>query len=275
MSSIIKTISEKGYTISKLKQVTTDIRSFVFQCYLYEHINNKGGFRICKPLSITSAGKLLSLNYEYIDSEKLELNQRNVFMLGRYTSMLHVFCKKNEQEFNLPVKAIREDFEEWDTLNKPLIQASLELRIKISKQLNSEYDFSQPFIPLHRDLKLRNIIYSADNFYLIDFDFAAKDDLSIELASFIVDILFETRDFNLIKSFIKGYKSANTLDINWSTVINNYLKYLCFNTFPFYLKQNFTESEFNNLLTERNEKLIYTFKNKKQLDEIIQRSFIC
>jgi Ser/Thr protein kinase RdoA (MazF antagonist) len=119
---------------------------------------------------------------------------------------------------------------------------------------------------------MHNIISDGENFHLIDFDFAAVDNIGIEIMSFIIDFHYNStsRDETLVKEFIRVYKENSKLSINWESTLNDYLVYMCVNTFPFYMRQRIGEINFKQLYNERNGKLNFTYINKDFLYESLQ-----
>jgi len=269
-TKISKLIEQDG-SIVFLKEVNLNfnIKTFVFQKYLSLELED--GFKICDPISLATNGKSYSLKYEYINEEEFIMNNTAAYLLGIYVAKLHNFCYDNASNISLPQKHILLGMAYWnDVLDSPEKEEALKMRTRIMSQLD-DYDLSHVKIPLHRDLKLRNIIFDGIDFNLIDFDFAAVDDISIELGSFIVDMFYENIDAECIAEFISGYKSISKIHIDWSTIINNYLVYSCCSTFPFYIKDQISEQDFKDLITERNEKLNFTYLLKNTINENLQR----
>lgn len=268
-TSYYKTVNKDGKRFfTKIKDANTDLRSFIFQTYLNNNLTDS--FKICKPTKITSKGEDWHLSYEYLPETDWHINENTARKLGEYTAILHNFCAEHSSKFNLPIKHRVIAMGHWEEVEDgPIKDEAFEKRAELRKRLG-DYDMSNPFIPLHRDLKLRNIIFDGNTFNLIDFDFAAVDDISIEIGSFIADIFNEHRQLDLIKNFIKGYKLQSNLNINWSSIMNNYLIYMCCNTFPFYMKDKISQRDFESLLKERNDKLSLITLFKNSIDEIIQ-----
>ena len=268
-TSYYKTVCKDGRRFfTKIKDSNIDLRSFVFQTYLSKNLTDS--FNICKPIKITTNGSEWHLRYEHLPEIEAYIDDSVVRRLGEYTAKLHNFCAEHVDKINLPTKSRVIAMGHWEEIkSSPLKDEAFKQRVELIKKLDL-YDVSHLLIPVHRDLKLRNILFDGKTFNLIDFDFAAIDDISIELGSFIADMFHEYRKLDMIKHFIKGYKSNSTLDINWSTVMNNYLIYMCCNTFPFYMKDTISDRDFKSLVKERNDKLSLITLFKKSIDEIIQ-----
>ena len=259
MKYFIKSFQTKGF----------DISSFTFQNYLYN--NFKSDLKICKPIKIVAEkSNEVQVYYEYVKPIDWELTADHVSFLGKSLAELHNFCYLKKNEISLPDKVAVVAMGKWqdveDSFEKKL---AVDIRKAIYDNLKP-YDKDQIRIPLHRDFKLHNIIFDGENLNLIDFDFAAVDNIGIEIMSFIVDFYYETRDKDLVSVFMEAYKQHSNLDINWTSVLNDYLVYMCVNTFPFYMRGKIGEHNFKNLLSERNGKLNFTYINKDFLYESLQ-----
>jgi thiamine kinase-like enzyme len=260
MKYFIKSFQTKGF----------DISSFTFQNYLYNNFNSD--LKICKPIKVVSEkSNEVQIYYEYIKPIDWELTADRVSFLGKALAELHNFCYLKKHEIELPDKVAVVAMGKWqdveDSFEKKL---AVDIRKAIYDNLKP-YDKDQIRIPLHRDFKLHNIMFDGENLNLIDFDFAAVDNIGIEIMSFIIDFYYETRDQGYVLDFIKAYKQNSNLDINWTSILNDYLVYMCVNTFPFYMRGKIGEHNFKNLLTERNGKLNFTCINKDFLYESLQR----
>jgi len=258
------------YFIKSFQTNGFDISSFTFQNYLYN--NFKSDLKICKPIKIVSEkSNEVQIYYEYVKPIDWELTADRVSFLGKSLAELHNFCYLKKNEISLPDKVAVVAMGKWQDVEDSFDK---ELAVSIRKAIYDNlkpYDRDQIRIPLHRDFKLHNIMFDGENLNLIDFDFAAIDNIGIEIMSFIIDFYYETRDQNLVFDFIKAYKQESNLDINWTSVLNDYLVYMCVNTFPFYMRGRIGEHNFKNLLTERNGKLNFTYINKDFLYESLQR----
>jgi thiamine kinase-like enzyme len=258
------------YFIKSFQTNGFDISSFTFQNYLYN--NFKSDLKICKPIKIVSEkSNEVQIYYEYVKPIDWELTADRVSFLGKSLAELHNFCYLKKNEISLPDKVAVVAMGKWQDVEDSFDK---ELAVSIRKAIYDNlkpYDRDQIRIPLHRDFKLHNIMFDGENLNLIDFDFAAIDNIGIEIMSFIIDFYYETRDQNLVSDFIKAYKQESNLDINWTSVLNDYLVYMCVNTFPFYMRGRIGEHNFKNLLTERNGKLNFTYINKDFLYESLQR----
>lgn len=260
MKHFAKVVPVKGF----------DISSFAFQNYLYHNFNS--GLKICKPIKIvTEKANEIELVYEYLQEQEWHMTISTASALGRYLAELHNFCHEKMHEISLPNKTAVVAMGKWNEIeDSDHKKIALNIRKSIYENLKP-YDKDQIRIPVHRDFKMHNIIFANGDYNLIDFDFAAIDNIGIEIASFIIDFFYEYRDEHHVTEFIEAYKKASKLKINWESVINDYLVYMCVNTFPFYMRDKIGEVNFRKLYHERNGKLNFTYINKKFLYESLQR----
>ena len=126
-------------------------------------------------------------------------------------------------------------------------------------------------IPVHRDFKIHNIINNGQDFYLIDFDFAEIDNVSLEVVAFIVDLYYNIKNLQIVEEFIAAYKNECRIPLDWSSMLNDYLIYMCCNTFPFYMRETIGEDNFRVLFDERNHKLHFAYTNKDLINENLSR----
>jgi thiamine kinase-like enzyme len=260
----------KGKFFAKMVSVNGfDISSFAFQNYLYDKFESD--LKICEPIKITSESpERVEIIYKYIQQHEWYLNENNIKVIAKSLAELHNFCFDNMDKISLPAKLPVVAMGHWDSVEDSFDkQLALGIRKPIYENLKP-YDKDQLCIPLHRDFKMHNIISDGENFHLIDFDFAAVDNIGIEIMSFIIDFYYTSRDETLVKEFIRVYKENSKLSINWESVLNDYLVYMCVNTFPFYMRQRIGEINFKQLYNERNGKLNFTYINKDFLYESLQ-----
>lgn len=260
----------KGKYFAKMVPVKGfDISSFAFQNYLHDKF--KSDLKICEPIKITSESpERVEIIYKYIQQQDWYLNENNIKVIAKSLAELHNFCYDNMDMISLPVKNPVVAMGHWESVENSFDkQLALSIRKDIFSTLKP-YDKDQLCIPLHRDFKLHNIIFDGTDLHLIDFDFAAIDNIGIEIISFIIDFYYTSRDETLVTEFIKTYKENSKLKINWESVLNDYLVYMCVNTFPFYMRERIGEINFKQLYNERNGKLNFTYINKDFLYESLQ-----
>jgi len=216
----------------------------------------------------------IEVQYEIIKEKQWELNNNNIELIAKNIALIHNYNYKNRLNIDLSIKNNKYDnLSEWDKLDKKSNQVKLSYNLRKSIFYKIERIDNQVKIPLHRDLRKHNIMYDGNKYYLIDFDFAAIDFISIELGAFIADILlFSENSIDLINLFFKSYFKHLNFKFNYTHIIIDYLNYLCTNTFPFYIKDNLRQSAFDKLVDERNEVLKSIYKNKKELESIIKKN---
>ena len=248
-----------------------DLNTFVFQSQLSKNFN--GRLKINKPICIKcdTEGKV-NIEYEYIKSFDWNIDSETIALLGINLAHLHNYCYNRKHKIHLNTKSQNLDFTKWneveDSFSKNL---SYEIRKTILEKLQP-YNTDQPLIPVHRDFKTHNILFDGKDFQLIDFDFAANDNIGIEIMSFIIDFYYITNDRELVNTFVDSYKMmCSVKGLNWTTLVNDYLVYMCCNTFPFYMRNDIGEVNFQLLLKERNNKLNFTYINKDFLNESLSR----
>jgi len=247
-----------------------DISSFAFQNYLYNNFNS--GLKICKPIKIvTEKANTIELVYEYLQEKEWHMTMSTASALGEYLAELHNFCFEKRREISLPDKTAVVAMGKWNEIeDSDDKKIALTIRKAIYENLKP-YDRDQIRIPVHRDFKMHNIVFANGDYNLIDFDFAAIDNVGIEIASFIIDFFYTERNEQHVIEFISAYKKASKIKINWESVLNDYLVYMCVNTFPFYMREKIGETNFKQLYNERNGKLNFTYINKSFLYESLQR----
>lgn len=268
-TSIIEVDGKKVFT--KLKRAEEfDLRTFSFQNMLYLTFDSE--LRINKPLYIqNSISGYISARYECIDEKPWDINNGTISLFGKYLAELHNFCYQNKDKIKLKIKEFGTSIHIWDLVEDCAEkQEAFDIRLDIYKTLQP-YNYNQISIPLHRDFKLQNILSDGEKFFLIDFDFAAIDNIGIEIMSFIMDLFSKTLQKDLIDSFISEYKKHSNIPIDWSTMVNDYLVYMCCNTFPFYMRKEIGELNFKELLEDRNSKLKLANILKEKLHESLQR----
>jgi thiamine kinase-like enzyme len=171
---------------------------------------------------------------------------------------------------NLPIK--HEEYKNMDkwlnfTKNVPFKEDSYKQRLEIFRNID-RLNTSQPKIPLHRDFRTHNILFDGENYNLIDFDFASVDFISIEVMGFISDII--ESGLNNVNVFLKSYFKALEVEVKPFSFVDDYLNYLCTNTFPFYMADSLEPNNFQKLVEERNKNLETLYANRLIIKEIIE-----
>jgi len=176
--------------------------------------NKKGGFLIkikSKTASIVSfvEGK-----------DKLKLNPKNCYEIGKNIAKLHIASKK--------IKLYRKNslsLKDWPKLlNKigkksKIISPNLNGLIKNSfLEIKNKWPKNLPYGIIHADLFIDNIFFKKNKFYgYIDFYFACNDFLMYEIAICVNALCFDKKNnkfvFNRKKStnLIKGYSKIRPL----------------------------------------------------------------
>jgi hypothetical protein len=261
-TKFIKTVDEKSF----------DFSTVAFQQYLSR--SYKGSLKIPMPIGVNIDNKKGSalIEYDYVENKPWEVNEVNITELGKLMAQFHDYCYREPETWTrLDKKVFAVNMGAWDSVeNSHEKTLALDLRNLVFKNLES-YNDRQVCLPLHRDFKLHNILHDGSSFHLIDFDFAAIDNIGIEIVSFILDFYYSSKDIQLVEAFIDSYKSNTTIPIDWSTALNDYMVYMCCNTFPFYMRDKIGEDNFRALYDERNHKLHFTYTNKQQIYESLSR----
>jgi len=227
-----------------------------------------GKFNVNKYLCTNiKSNNEFELVFEKIENKTWVINEESMYIIGKSMAVLHRLAKEEQSNIHIPIKNEKYDsMEKWNFIaNSTLSQPAFKLRREIFKQLKP-FNLNQPKIPVHRDFKPHNIMFDGSKYWLIDFDFAAVDFACLEVMSFVVDII--GTNHNNIKAFIKGYKTIDN-GIDFKTMVNDYLVYLCVNTFPFYMKDSLSETGFKNLLNNRNNSLSDLWSIKETINNIL------
>jgi hypothetical protein len=263
IKKFIKTVDNEKFNFPSLN----------FQKALSESFINKT-IKIVKPLNTVDLKDGTSdIEYTFVDAKDWDMNAEAAAIIGRGMAELHNFCHDEYSLYSFweSEKKIATDMGAWGPIPTcPEKTIATDLRWDVFNRL-APYNHSQVKIPVHRDFKIHNILNDGTNFYLIDFDFAAIDNVGIEIISFLVDLYYVKRDINAANVFMHSYKQTSRIPINWSTVLNDYLVYMCCNTFPFYLRETIGESNFRALFDERNLKLHFAHTNKDLINENLSR----
>ncbi len=158
-------------------------------------------------------GILLS---KYIESEKFNIDFYNssffINILAHKLKSLHKLESTNS--FN-PFKSI---YGNIDFLTKVNYKFNHDINLIISKLRKLEKDLSKDihYGLCHNDLNTSNILYSNDNVYLIDFEFAGMGDIFFDLATVSWFLKDEFQDELIINYF--GY-----FDLKYKNKLKDYL----------------------------------------------------
>ena len=253
-----------------------DTRTLSFQSNLRQVISGKFNINRYENIEVKPNGAQLNYNiqFEYIDEKQWAVNTESMELIGKSMAFIHTHCSRNKNQIALNIKSESYDsildwaYELSEDRNIPFVKDSFNSRVEIFDEIN-DFNHSQPKIPLHRDFKPHNIIFDGENYHLIDFDFAAVDYVSIEVMSFVSDII--KTGLGNVKTFLKSYMEHIEIPgINFETFVDDYLNYLCTNRFPFYNYERMEPTNFKNLVDHRNESLKQMWENRTKLQTIIE-----
>lgn len=254
-----------------------DYRIGIFQDRLFYNIKNLRNFAICKTIKYEkdNTGDLIEVHYKVVNEKQWDLNKESVAIIGENMAKIHNHCYVEKDYIDLPKKdCLYNNMKEWEKIEKDGLVNSRHyfIRRDIFKEIK-RVDPKQVKMPLHRDFRKHNILWDGEKYILIDFDFAAHDFISLEIAAFISDMLDDEKEdygLSLIKEFIKSYVEHSEIEnIIWDDVITDYLNYLCVNTFPVYLKNTMNKDNFNELLKQRTDNLVKIYNHQCDLESLI------
>ena len=258
-----------------------DTRTLAFQSNLRQYIQGKFNINQYDSIKVVTGGgteMFYEIAFEHLNEKTWRPNRENMEIIGKSMAYIHNHCSRNKTQITLNVKTERYDkMDGWLMLSDeiPFKQEAQEMRMDIFNNI-SRLNSTQPKIPLHRDFKPHNILSDGENFHLIDFDFAAVDYISLEVMGFIVDII--ESGLGNVKSFLEAYLSnIEVPNVKPESFVDDYLNYLCTNTFPFYLQNSLESANFKNLVEHRNKSLetLYSYRTKiNQMIEDIQNENI-
>ena len=252
-----------------------DTRTLTFQSNLRQviqgafNINQYDGIKV-----VTDGGTSLfyEIAFEHLNEKQWTSTVENMELIGKSMAYIHNHCSRNKEQITLKVK--QEPYNRvdvWKMLSDdiPFKKESQQMREEIFKNI-PRLNHKQPKIPLHRDFKPHNIIFDGEKYHLIDFDFAAVDYISLEVMGFIVDII--PTGLANVKAFLEAYlENVDVPGIQSESFVDDYLNYLCSNTFPFYLHASLEPKNFNNLVEHRNNSLETLYEYRDKINQIIER----
>ena len=237
---------------------------FDFQSLLYHTVHLWNGFEINQPITYKDGEARFAL----LEDLDYEITIENSTTFGINMARIHNLSAKLMLSKELPYmdnkimpgKARRG--KAWKELNL----SPSELSIRESVMKFAEYTPIKT-LPLHRDFRLHNIVYNGTTWNLIDFDFAAYDDVSMEVMGMVVDFL--TYGIDYAEAFLKAYIEESNLN-RFDGMALNYLLYLASSCFP-YDKEDTIETEaFERLKRERYARLMVLLGNVKKVELLIK-----
>jgi serine/threonine protein kinase len=249
-----------------------DTRTLAFQSQLRQHITGKFKINRYESIQVVSENSKLvyKLQFEKLNEKDWSINAENMEIIGKSMAYMHNHSSRNYKMIRLPVK--NEEYNSMDkwlyfTKDIPFKEESYNQRLQIFKNID-RLNTSQPKIPIHRDFRKHNILFDGETYNLIDFDFAAVDFVSLEVMGFVSDII--ESGINNVKVFLKSYFENLDFDVKPLSFVDDYLNYLCTNTFPFYMSDSLEPINFQNLVEERNKNLETLYNNRLIIKEIIE-----
>jgi serine/threonine protein kinase len=257
----------------KLKEASNfDTRTVMFQAKLSEMIDGKFSINKFRGINLKQQGHttFYEITFDKLKEIAWEPNHDNMRLIGTAMAHLHNFAYYNKNLLTMPVKnETYADMDKWLYISKKdkRVKNAYETRLHIFNSIE-RLNQSQPKIAVHRDFKLHNVIFDGETYNLIDFDFAAVDFVSIEVMGFIVDVIKFGMEH--VETFFKHYNKTIKIPIISKSFVNDYLNYLCTNTFPFYMQDKMSIESVTDLVDYRNKCLDTIYENKDELNKIIQ-----
>jgi serine/threonine protein kinase len=252
-----------------------DPRTLTFQSNLRQVISGQFNINQFDNIKVVTGGTMdltYEISFEHLEEKQWAPNKTNMELIGKSMAYLHNHCNRNKNQITLNTKT-----EDYSTMNSwlmlsdniPFKKESYKRRLEIFNNI-PRLNLSQPKIALHRDFKPHNIIFDGERYHLIDFDFAAIDYVSLEVMGFIVDII--KTGLSNAESFIRAYISnVDVSNIKPMSFVDDYLNYLCTNTFPYYMKDSLEYNNFKKLVEHRNESLEILWMMRDKINKIIEK----
>lgn len=267
-------VDNKKLFVKKVNVDKFDTRTLAFQSNLRQYIKGKFNINQYEKIEVKSENNELiyKVYFDMLDEKEWTPTPENMEIIGKSMAYIHNHSNRNMSMINLPSKQETYDsMEKWLSLsdNIPFKKESYEKRKAIFREIKP-LNQAQPKIPLHRDFKPHNIIFNGESYNLIDFDFAAIDFISLEVMGFLVDII--DTGLNNVQSFLKSYFGHidENIKIIPESFVDDYLSYLCTNTFPFYLHESLESNNFQQLVEHRNKSLETLYDKRLIIKELIE-----
>lgn len=234
---------------------------FEFQQLLYHTLVEYSNFAINQPIGILN-GKA---KFELLEDIDFEITKKNSTLFGINMARIHNLSAKLMSSKELPYmdNKIMPDVNSWKELNLTPGELSIrEIVMKFAKYKPIKT------LPLHRDFRLHNIVYDGRFYNLIDFDFAAYDDVSMEVMGMVVDLLDHGIEY--VEAFLTAYMESSNID-TYDNMATNYLIYLASSCFPYDRRDTLEPEAFENLRKERQHRLISLYTNIDNINKIISK----
>lgn len=260
MGNISKTYIDYNEQPAMFVKEDCNSTGYEFQEVIHHTLKLSNEFKINKPLSLQGS----VARFELLKELKYDITIANSKLFGTTMAKIHnhsgILMLSNE----LPYmdNKIMPDCNSWKELN---ISAG-ELGIR---EIIMNYAKYIPIktLPLHRDFRLHNIVFDGKAYNLIDFDFAAYDDVSIEVMGMVVDLL--DYDFKYVEAFLAAYIKESNID-TYTSMATNYLIYLASSCFPYDRIDTLTPEAFENLKIERQHRLMTLYANIESINNFFQ-----
>ena len=209
-------------------------REIPFFMQLMDTLNNSG-INCPKPLKNKSGNYLIKLKgktaciVSFIEgSDKIKLNSKNCFDIGKIIARMHSITKN--------IKLYRKNSMGIENLN-PLLKSikfkskrftNLEKFLKVNlNNLKKNWPKKLPFGIIHGDLFIDNIFFKKNKLSgIIDFYFAANDYFMYEIAICINALCFDSKKSKFIinkqkvNNLIKGYESIKKISLKEKKSLN-------------------------------------------------------
>ena len=215
----------------------------------------------------------VTVKYEHINELEFSVDNKAAAIFGENIAKLHNYAFYHGDELHAKCKTDKyNNMDSWNNVEN-IDNDFLSFRHEIFNKTNSIIP-EHPKITLHRDVRLHNIIFDGKMFHLIDFDYTAKDFVGIELAGFICDLV-DKYDDDVLRTFLDNYISTNTFLTKtvYLNIIDSFILYLCTNTFPFYLKDNFTDEQYNEYVSQRTRRLKLITTKRDDINNLILKIY--
>ena len=241
---------------------------FDFQELMYHTLKTEGNFKINKPVSfswqVKDDKKTSEARFELLPDLDFDVTLDACRLFGSNMAGMHNLSSILMISKELPYldNKILHDTDSFRDIDISIAEMSLrELIVSTCKFM------PVMTLPLHRDFRLHNIVFDGSCYHLIDFDFAAYDDVSMEVMGMVVDLL--DYDFKYVEAFLAAYIKESNID-TYTSMATNYLIYLASSCFPYDRIDTLTPEAFENLKIERSERLIRLYLNMDNIAKFFQ-----
>lgn len=222
------------------------------------------------------------IHMENIDEASIGVDALDYYGIGKFMALFHMVAKSYDDQIVLPSKThefergLKSGYQIWMPMIDSLQTGFAKEQAKRSLEMRENY-FNVDFVEgkkvaCHRDFKPHNILTDHnDDVHLIDFDFAAKDYPTLEMMSFFIDIYNEEDENHSAADFLAGYyKNTDIMSSKvFESALDNYIKYLAWNCFPFYMESKISNEDLATLIAHRNRSFERLTKNYDDIKEML------